>query len=484
MSALRIVSVVGLLLLGCICQAQDTEAPTPPPDKDVCIVGAGAAGMYAAVQLRDRHYSVVVLEKSNRIGGHAVTYRQEGTPGFYDLGVKLFPITKEVQETFERFKQPLESFSIMTQSRVYMDLKTGNESDYPLPWTITSAKALWWYSYYIDNYYTFLKKPGMQLPDPVPEELLLPLGEFMERYGLQLGLSPFVVYLQGLGDADKIPTLYAMKKLSYEMINAIWFDSFVAPANGMDKLYEAMEKELGSNVILKNTDLQSVKRLSDSEPTTIQFKHEGESKHVDCGQVMIDMPPTESNLAPFHLPDSIGSHFAKFKAHSYWTTVVMIEGLPNDQGLQNVDTENPLNAIRLPGVYAILPMPFDNLYNVLFGSNEPMPEDEVKAQIKADIERLRKWTGQDVVVKQFVEFYDLTPFGLHVDSQQIKEQFYSMINSFQGKQSTWYIGAALSTNNIADVWFHTDVLIEKHFKPKEPDLMKGWKRHSEQKSEL
>jgi monoamine oxidase len=55
-----------------------------PPDPDVVIVGAGAAGIAAAWRLIARGRRVAVLEARERIGGRAVTVRLKGHP--IDLG--------------------------------------------------------------------------------------------------------------------------------------------------------------------------------------------------------------------------------------------------------------------------------------------------------------------------------------------------------------------------------------------------------------
>jgi monoamine oxidase len=52
---------------------------------DVVIVGAGAAGVGAALELRDRGVSCVVLEAAERVGGRAFTDRRS-LPGHWDRG--------------------------------------------------------------------------------------------------------------------------------------------------------------------------------------------------------------------------------------------------------------------------------------------------------------------------------------------------------------------------------------------------------------
>lgn len=54
------------------------------PDKTVVVIGAGMAGLAAAVSLRKHGFSVVVLEARNRIGGRMRTERSLGCA--VDLG--------------------------------------------------------------------------------------------------------------------------------------------------------------------------------------------------------------------------------------------------------------------------------------------------------------------------------------------------------------------------------------------------------------
>ena len=53
--------------------------PGPSPEDKVCIVGAGPAGLHMAVELRRRNYNnIVILEKSNRVGGKCYDVHYQG----------------------------------------------------------------------------------------------------------------------------------------------------------------------------------------------------------------------------------------------------------------------------------------------------------------------------------------------------------------------------------------------------------------------
>lgn len=56
------------------------------PGELVAVIGAGAAGLRAAAMLRDRGFTVVVLEARDRIGGRIATVRPNGWPIPIELG--------------------------------------------------------------------------------------------------------------------------------------------------------------------------------------------------------------------------------------------------------------------------------------------------------------------------------------------------------------------------------------------------------------
>ncbi|KEQ16275.1 FAD-dependent oxidoreductase [Endozoicomonas numazuensis] len=120
--------------------------------RDVCIIGGGASGMYAALKLADKKYSVAVLEAKGRLGGHAQTYRAEPWGSVYDLGVRIFPESDTVKEVFDRFGQKLVRASILDLKRKYVDFESGALSDYQEPSyrsTLISLFYYWYYSRYI-----------------------------------------------------------------------------------------------------------------------------------------------------------------------------------------------------------------------------------------------------------------------------------------------------------------------------------------------
>ncbi len=78
----RIVLSIGLLL-GLLALPAPSRAVEPSTDHDVVIVGAGAAGLYAAYELTNLGFDVLVVEASDRHGGRVWS----ATLG--DVGIEL-----------------------------------------------------------------------------------------------------------------------------------------------------------------------------------------------------------------------------------------------------------------------------------------------------------------------------------------------------------------------------------------------------------
>ena len=86
--------------------------PTPLPDVDIVLIGAGLAGLGAATALRDAGRSALVLEASGRIGGRAWTTHPAELGGvWFDMGSvwlhnaetnPLVPIAQAAGETLLR----------------------------------------------------------------------------------------------------------------------------------------------------------------------------------------------------------------------------------------------------------------------------------------------------------------------------------------------------------------------------------------------
>ena len=70
---------------------------------DICIIGSGASGTYSAIRLRDMNQSVVIIEQTDRLGGHTETFTDPVTQATIDIGVLIWHNTDLMKNFFTRF---------------------------------------------------------------------------------------------------------------------------------------------------------------------------------------------------------------------------------------------------------------------------------------------------------------------------------------------------------------------------------------------
>ncbi|EME82563.1 uncharacterized protein MYCFIDRAFT_9246, partial [Pseudocercospora fijiensis CIRAD86] len=71
--------------------------------RDVAILGGGPSGTYAAVGLRDKGKSVVIVEKEAVLGGNVASYLVPSTAISVEVGVYFLNNAPTLRKFFSRF---------------------------------------------------------------------------------------------------------------------------------------------------------------------------------------------------------------------------------------------------------------------------------------------------------------------------------------------------------------------------------------------
>ncbi|CEJ94696.1 hypothetical protein VHEMI10213 [[Torrubiella] hemipterigena] len=221
--------------------------------RDVAVIGGGSAGTYTAVHLKDHGKSVILVEKKEKLGGHAETYV---APNGYaiTIGVIVWGNTKFVHDYFGRFNITLKQLpSDHSGAGVgqYADFTTGKRVNHTVPSDAEQAAAFEAYRKQLAKYPSL--QDGFRMNYPVAEDLLLPFGEFMKKYKLEAFLSTVFIINQGYSPLLEIPTLYMFKYLNDIQLDSTANGYLITEARDTYLLYEAAGKYLDPSNVLTSS---------------------------------------------------------------------------------------------------------------------------------------------------------------------------------------------------------------------------------------
>jgi hypothetical protein len=424
--------------------------------RDVCVIGGGSAGTYAAVQLRTAGKSVVVLEKQSRLGGHAQTVFVNNLP--INLGVQLLEGQSPLVTGYAaQLGVPLVNVPVEGgPPAANLDFRTGAVVNVPPPDPVAFPTALGTYLQILQTQFPYLDS-GFNLPNPVPPDLYMPFGDFLTKYGLDPLIMTAFQFGQGAGDILAQPAIYMMKLAGLSVFGALATDSYVTVPAGMSALYDAAANFLGADAIV-NAEVLGVAR-GGTHVEVIATTPNGPVV-IEAGKLVFAIPPTLPNVALL-VPDVTElSLFSRFQSTYYSTSLVHFTGLPPGVSVNNAAASTRGNLPPLPAMYGLEATEVPDYFVGLFGSTSWLPDDVVKASMVKELGKVAAsgiYPGMKLV--SIDDFSSHAPFHMTVSANDIAGGFYSKVNALQGHNLTYYTGAAFQTNDSSQIWRFTAELL-------------------------
>ncbi|KAI4092380.1 MAG: hypothetical protein L6R37_007579 [Teloschistes peruensis] len=441
-------------------------SPKDTINVDVCVIGGGAAGTYAAIKSKDLRKTVVVVEQQDRLGGHTKTYIDPVSKKAVELGVAEWQDTPIVRNWFKRFDVPLYqyNFTIPGVTSKYADFTTGKlatpkEGDLLGAWNAFQKQV---------SKYPTLVNDLSDVPYPVPADLLLPFGEFIRKYKLQDAVPYLSLYGQGWGSFVTLPTLLAIKYFPPFFFSPTQLSSggpgaLASKDNSL--VYEKAQKELGEGLLLNSTVISMDRSASNLVKITIETP--SGRKIIRAKKLISAIPPVIENLKGFDLNATETPIFSKFKGHSWYVGLVQNSDIPDNITLINYGANNDQNfdIPILPGFYDLFATVVPGLHYFLYGGNDTQPtftQPQVKTALKDTLGRLSaagtlsKSAGKNL---NLVGFTSHSPYEVYVSSDEIAKGFYNKLFALQGQRNTYWTGAAFVTHSSAAIWNFTDQLV-------------------------
>ena len=166
--------------------------------RDVCIIGGGASGTYGAIQLHDQGKSVIIVEQKSVLGGQTATYTDPASGNRTEMGVVAWYNNDIVNKFFARLAVPLKTVQIAragftTLTSIPVDFRTGDRVT-----NLYSGNFAEGFKNYAEQLakYPYLED-GFDIPYPIPSDLLLPFGEFVEKYNIGGAMPLLVIFGNG-----------------------------------------------------------------------------------------------------------------------------------------------------------------------------------------------------------------------------------------------------------------------------------------------
>lgn len=362
---------------------------------------------------------------------------------------------------FEHFDVPLVTSDLTSgsSSRLNIDFTTGaslNASTLISSNVTALATGLLGYKAEIAKY-KYLAS-GWNLTYPIPEDLTMPFGDFLESKGLDGAAFIAFSYAAGCGNILAQPTLYVMKYLTELQVDAIISSGFLANGLGNNQeLYNRALAELGDSAFLSST-VYNVTR--DASGVEVHIYTPQGPKRIKARKLLITIPPKLENLTPFlSLDTNERSIFSEFNNTYYWDMMIQNTGFPTNASLNNLDPDNALQIPAMPAVYnigAVSEIP--GTFAAYYGSVTPLTDEQVKAAVTATLARIRAAQGWADPAENldFVGFNSHAPFVLTVPIESVQAGFYDRLVALQGEKDTWYTGAAWNNQASGEIWDYTE----------------------------
>lgn len=442
---------------------QGDYSPANTITRDVLIIGGGSSGTYSAIKLRDLGKSVAVVETKAVLGGHTETWTDPVTQAKVDIGVIVFHDDDLVRNYFGRYQIPLTKVDFGPTVTKYYNFRNGkNFPGYPAPDPnfATYAALLAKYPYL---------EAGFDLPEPVPEELLLSFGDFAKQYNLG-GFVNFAAYFaQGLGDLLKLPSIYVLKNISLSVLQNLQAGFLTTARHNNHELYDKALAELGHDALL-NSSVVAIDRNYSGQYAKILVQTPTGKKLILAKHILITIPPLLQNLKHFDLNDEERSLFAKFKYASYYAGVLRNNVIPPNLSLHGIDPGQPYDIPSLPRIYSLDPTGYPGLTNIKYISTKPLPLEQVKADIINNAKLLTASTAGNVnstssnstsAKLEVAVISAHSPFELRVDVDAIRGGYYKKLYALQGKGRFWYTGAAFHTHDSTSLWHFSEKVVAR-----------------------
>ncbi|KAH6661950.1 FAD dependent oxidoreductase [Plectosphaerella plurivora] len=451
--------------------ARDCSKCTKTIQRDVAVIGGGAAGAHAAVWLRDHDRSVVVVEKASQLGGHTDAYTDPVSGKKINVGVQAWMEYGNAFDFPHRMNVSTSGgMEFTTLDYNFVDFTNGRPvADYVAPGPGDMYPALQRYLDVLEQYEPMIL-PGFDgFPDAesIPEDLLMPFGEFVAKYDLAAAVPQiWDSTAQGLGDTMNVPALWVFQASGVPMVRALLGQAAAAvPASGrLYELFESVAAFLGDDVLYSSTVVSS--KRAETDGVSLVVEGPDGVTCVEAKRLLIAFEPTTEDLKPFDTDAAEADVFDRFSYATVYAGILRHPSLKVGNAYSN----------RVPAStsYTVFPTASqvgridyiggtEDLFQFTAVGTESDTTESIKALIAETINTMIEAGTLPASngTLSFAAFANHGKMHPHVSREDLLDGFIQRQLALQGKRSTWFTGAAFSAGFSTVLWEYNEQLLPR-----------------------
>lgn len=401
-------------------------------NKSIAIVGGGAAGITAAIRLKDLGYSPIIFEATSRVGGKVLTVKKDAH--LFEMGAIL--IGDQYQEILNLAKRVNHSVEVTQGLKEPEFIFADHQGFHRLT---LSNKICYVFEYYLFRMYAFFRKNALAQTDIASfyslkkfPTLSKVMGSVWSGLGYGYLDEVSIKYFPPFFEISKAYLSPFTKQLAYQSIK------------GMSNLWERLAEDLDVRL---NVEVTQVALLKDGK---IQIN--GGTAQYDA--LIFACPPNQAKkIMASQLDDYVFlNHFNYIHYHSF---LIEASPFPSQFGYFPSWIEGKFKRSSLP-VCWFQPHK-DNRHVLIYSiSEEGAQIEDIEERIKVALAKM------GVMIKNVEEKKSWSYFP-HFSPKVVDAGILEDIESLQGKNNIYWTGEYLSFATIEHSARHAATLVRRYF---------------------